>query len=66
MRDAFQIPEVHVIGVRRGQGTGAERFKGGGRAHREDLAGPGDRERPQEQRVGEAEDRAVGADADRQ
>ena len=60
------IADVHVVAVRRDKGTGAERFDGRSRTHGEHLARPGDRERPQQQRVSEAENGGVGADANRE
>jgi hypothetical protein len=60
------IANVDVVAVRRHERAGVERFDRRPRTDGEHLAGARDRKRPQQQRVGEAEDGAVGADADRQ
>lgn len=58
------IADVHVIRIRGTDRTGAECFNRRGPPDREYLARAWDGQRPQHQRVGKAEDGAVGADAD--
>src|SRR5437763_1326701 len=60
------VANVHVIAIRGDERAGAESLDRRRRADREDFARARDRKRPQQQRIGKAEDRAVGADADRQ
>ena len=60
------VANVHVIGIGGDERAGAESLDRRRRADREDFARARDGKRPQQQRVGKAEDRAVGADADRQ
>jgi hypothetical protein len=56
------IPHVHVIAIRRAQDRPDR--GGGGRTDRKHLGGARHSERPEQERVGKAEHRAVGADAD--
>ena len=58
------VADVDVVRIRRRDIARAERFDRVLHADRVHLARVGNRQRPQHQRIGEAEDGAVGADAD--
>ena len=60
------VADVHVVAVRRLERARPERLERHRRADGDHVARSGDGKGPQQQRVGEAEDGAVGADADRQ
>jgi hypothetical protein len=60
------IADVDVIAVQRDQRAGIEGLDRRPRPDAEHVAGPRDRKRPQQERVGEAENGAVGADANRE